>query len=251
MKAAAILVIYPGLGNPSDGSSSAATCNNLFRGMRIDLAAGQDSFRAEAQDMLSRPAKSWIGSAFAANLALAVLILGTRGADVHGTDTALFATGRVAFLWFWPAYAGGALTTLFGARFLPLKQHGREFGLAFAAALLVHLALVGWRCWIGAVPAADVFVRFGAAAGFTFLLALFSFGNLTVMLGPKAWLFMRMIGMNYILYAFLSDFTQNPLRGGIGHLIAYLPFALMAVVALLLQLAAWTRLRFAQTTAGL
>jgi hypothetical protein len=216
-----------------------------------DLAAAQEPFRTEAQDMRSRPAKSWVGLAFAANLVLAAIILAARGADAPGTNAALFATGRVAFLWFWPAYAGGALTTLFGARFLPLKQHGREFGLAFAAALLVHLALVAWRCWIGEVPPMDTFIRFGTAAAFTFLLALFSFGNLTAMLGPKAWQLLRTIGMNYILYAFLSDFAQNPLQGGLWHLIAYLPFAVMATVALLLQLAAWgARLRSTQTTAG-
>jgi hypothetical protein len=201
--------------------------------------------------MRSRPAKSWIGLAFAANLVLAAIILAARGADAHGTNAALFVTGRGAFLWFWPAYAGAALTTLFGARFLPLKQHGREFGLAFAAALLVHLALVAWRCWIGAVPPVDIFIRFGIAAAFTYLLALFSFGNLIAMLGPKAWQLLRTIGMNYILYAFLSDFAQNPFQGGIRHLIEYLPFAVMATVALLLQLAAWgVRLRSTQTTAG-
>jgi len=201
--------------------------------------------------MRSRPAKSWIGLAFAANLVLAAIILVARGADAHGTDAALFATGRIAFLWFWPAYVGGALTTLFGATFLPLKQHGREFGLAFAAALLVHLALVGWRCWIGAVPPVGVFIRFGPAAALTFLLALFSFGNLAAMLGPKGWQLLRTIGMNYILYVFLYDFTQNPLHGGITRLILYLPFIAMAAAAALLQLAAWgVRVRSTQTTVG-
>ena len=101
--------------------------------------------------MRSRPA-AWMGAAFAANLFLAAIILVARGTGVHGIETALRATARVSFLWFWVAYAGGALATLFGAAFLPLRQHGREFGLAFAAALLVHLILVGWLCWIGAAP---------------------------------------------------------------------------------------------------
>jgi len=189
--------------------------------------------------MRSRPAKWWVGAACAANLLLAAIILVARGTDVDGTNAALFATGRVAFLWFWAAYAGGALTTLLGATFLPLKQRGREFGLAFAAALLVHLALVSWRCWIGAVPSVDIFIRFGTAAAFTMLLALFSFGNLHTLLGPKGWQLLRTIGMNYILYAFLSDFAQNPLNGGIWRLVAYLPFTVMAIAAALLQLTAW------------
>ena len=189
--------------------------------------------------MRSRPAEWWMGAAFGANLLLSAIILAARGAGVHGTEAALFATGRVAFLWFWAAYAGGALTTLFGAAFLPLKQRGREFGLAFAAALLVHLALVSWLCWIGAAPPIDIFIRFGTAAAFTFLLALFSFGNLHAVLGPKGWQLLRIIGMNYILYAFLSDFLQNPLHGGVRRVVEYLPFTVMAIVAPLLRLAAW------------
>jgi hypothetical protein len=193
----------------------------------------------EVYSMRSRPAELWIGAALGTSLFLSAIILVVRGADVRGTEVALFATGRVAFLWFWAAYAGGALTTLFGAAFLPLKQRGREFGLAFAAALLVHLALVGWLCWNWRTPPIDVFIRFGTAAAFTLLLALFSFGNLHAVLGPKGWQLLRIIGMNYILYAFLYDFMQNPLHGGVRRLVLYLPFAVMAIVAPLLRLAAW------------
>jgi hypothetical protein len=183
-------------------------------------------------------------TAIAANLLLAAIILVARGAGVHGTKTALAATARVAFLWFWVAYAGGALTTLFGATFLPLKQHGREFGLAFAAALLIHLCLVAWLCWIGAAPQIGVFIVFGTAAAFTFLLALFSFGNLHAVLGPRWWWLLRIVGMNFILYAFLKDFMHGPLHGvGIKHVVEYLPFTTMAAAAPLLRIAAWVRAR--------
>jgi hypothetical protein len=170
---------------------------------------------------------------------LATIILITRGAGVHGTQTALAATARVSFLWFWAAYVGGALTILFAPAFLLLKQQGRELGLAFAAALLVHLMLVSWLCWIGAVPGAGVFMFFGTAAGFTFLLAVFSFGNLHEVLGAKWWHLLRLIGMNFILYAFLTDFMQNPLHGGVKHVVEYLPFVVMGVAAPLLRVAAW------------
>jgi hypothetical protein len=78
--------------------------------------------------------------ALATTLFLATIILVTRGAGVHGTQTALAVTARVSFLWFWAAYAGGALTTLFGPAFLQLEWHGRELGLAFAPALFIS-------CW--------------------------------------------------------------------------------------------------------
>jgi len=194
--------------------------------------------------MQSRPSSApWIGAALAANLILAAIILLLRGADAHGTENALQMTARVSFLWFWVAYAGGALVTLFGPTFLPFKQHAREFGLAFAAALLVHLMLVSWLCWIGEAPAAGVFLFFGSAASVTYLLAAFSFGNLHAVLGAWGWQLFRIVGMNFILYAFFVDFV-HPIHGGILHLAAYLPFAVMVVLAPLLRLAAWAmRLR--------
>jgi hypothetical protein len=151
-------------------------------------------------------------TALGANLLLAAIIIATRGAGISGTSLALDVTARMAFLWFWAAYTGGALSTLFGPAFLPLKRLGRELGLAFAAALLVHLALVAWRCWIGAAPSIDVFVFFGPVAALTFILALLSFGNLHTILGAKAWQLLRTIGMNVIFYAFLKDFMQDPLH---------------------------------------
>jgi hypothetical protein len=180
----------------------------------------------------------WIAVAVGANLVLTAIVLVALGADNHGTETALRITARVSFLWFWAAYAGGALTTLFGRAFLPLKQYGRELGLAFAAALLVHLSLVAWLCWIGAAPAVGVFVFFGTAAGFTYLLALCSFGDLHSMLGQRWWQLLRIVGMNFILYAFFKDFTQGGLLGGFWHAVAYVPFVVMAIAAPLLRIAA-------------
>ena len=180
-----------------------------------------------------------MGVAFVANLCLAAVIIVIRGADAHGTETALAATARVCFLWFWVAYAGGALANVFGPAFLPLKRHGRDFGLAFASALLVHLGLVGWLCLIGAAPEKGVFIFFGTAAAFTFLLAALSFGDLHKRLSPRGWQLLRIVGMNFILYAFLSDFMRNPLHGGTKQLVEYLPFTVMAILAPLLRLAAW------------
>jgi hypothetical protein len=182
---------------------------------------------------------TWIGLAFCAALGLAVAILAVRGVGAHGTNTALAATGRLSFLLFWPAYAGGAMAALFGAAFQPLRQHGREFGLAFASAHIVHLGLVGWLCYIGATPVVGVFVVFGIAAGWTYLLALFSFRSMHRMLDARTWWVLRTIGMNYILYAFATDFLRNPLSGGVRHMVEYVPFATLVVAAPLLRLAAF------------
>ena len=194
--------------------------------------------------MPPRSANWWIGSALGVNLSLALIILAVRGSDEHGTSLALAVTARVAFLWFFAAYAGGALATLFGPTFQPLKRLGRELGLAFASALLVHLVVVAWLCWIGATPPIGVFMFFGPVAVLTFVLALLSFGNLHTALGPKWWQLVRIIGMNVILYAFLMDFMKDPLHGGVRRLVEYVPFTAMAILAPLLRLSAWAlRLR--------
>jgi hypothetical protein len=191
--------------------------------------------------MRSRPAADfWMGSAFGTAFILAAVVLAVLGAGERGTNAALAATARLSFLLFWAAYAGGALTTLFGAMFQPLKRRAREFGLAFAAAHLVHIGLVGWLCWIGSAPAVPVFLFFGVALIFTYLLALFSIGNLQQALGPRWWWLLRTVGMNYIAYAFFVDFMKYPLHGGIKHVVEYLPFVILAIVGPFLRLAAWT-----------
>jgi hypothetical protein len=129
----------------------------------------------------------WMGSAFCAALALAALVLEALGPGVHGTTVALQVTARFSFLLFWPAYAAGAMATLFGPAFEPLKRRGREFGLAFASAHLVHLGLVAWLTSIGAAPALGVFLFFGLAALWTYLFALFSIPRLQKALGSKGW----------------------------------------------------------------
>ena len=99
----------------------------------------------------------WIAMAFFAPLGLAIGILASFGDEQRGVSIALQATARLAFLFFWPAYVGGALTFLFGDLFLPIRRHARELGLAFAAALLVHLGLVVRLCAIGSPPSRETF----------------------------------------------------------------------------------------------
>jgi hypothetical protein len=183
----------------------------------------------------------WIGSALCAALALTGLVLAALGPGERGTHVALQVTARLSFLLFWPAYAGGALTALFGPVFQPLKQRARELGLAFAAAHLVHLGLVGWLSYIGAAPSRGAFIFFGIAALWAYLLALFSIGSLQRTLGPKGWWLLRTVGLNYIAYAFAVDFLRYPLLGDVKHSIGYLPFAILAVGGPMLCLAAFVQ----------
>jgi hypothetical protein len=189
---------------------------------------------------LARPsAAMWIGSAFCAALGLTALVLVTLGPGVRGTILALQLTARFSFLLFWSAYTASAMAALFGPAFEPLKHRVREFGLAFASAHLVHLALVAWLTYIGAAPPRGVFVFFGVAALWTYLLALFSIPRLQQSLGSKGWWFLRVVGLNFIAYAFAKDFLGYRQFGNIKYLAGYLPFAVLSVVGPLLCLAAF------------
>lgn len=171
----------------------------------------------------------WMASAFAAGAVLAAIALAVFGAGKHGTVVALQMTARFSFLIFWLAYAGGGLAVLLGPAAQPLQRHGRDFGLAFAAAHLVHVALVVWLCWIGGTPAREVFIFFLPPLATVYLLALFSIGSLQQRLGHTLWRVLRTVGMTYIAYAFGADFVGGPLGGDAKHIVMYSLFAVLSV----------------------
>jgi hypothetical protein len=187
----------------------------------------------------------WMGMAFGVSLALAAVILANEGIDAKSLRMALRVTARWSFLFFWAAYAGKAMATLFGPVFLPLARRGREFGLAYAAAMLIHVGLVVWLYQLTSrAPLSGNSLRFFVLGIFwTYLLALFSFGRLVEAVGPMGWRILRLAGLNYILLAFASDFIPTVIGHGTGRygtwrLVAYIPFAAMSVAAPLLVLAA-------------
>ena len=83
--------------------------------------------------MRSRPAADlWMGLAFGADLVLAAVVLAVLGDGERGTTPRRPDRDRAAVVSaFWTAYAGSALTALFGAAFQPLKQRARGFGDVF------------------------------------------------------------------------------------------------------------------------
>ena len=172
----------------------------------------------------------------AAALATAILLL--CGAGPRGVDKALDATARLAFVFFLPAYVGGSLVTVFGLSFLLLAKHGRDLGLAFASVEIVHLGLVARLCTIGAAPGRSTFILFGAAAFFVFLLAILSFKAFRRLLHPSFWWAVRLIGMNFIAYAFYVDLSRNAFAGGMVHNLYYAPFLLSLISVFLLKLVA-------------
>jgi hypothetical protein len=180
------------------------------------------------------PVLQGMAAAFAVALVIAAAVRAQYGTDWRATNTALQMTARFSFLLFWLAYAGGGLAVLMGP-FAPLtaqslRQHGRDFGLSFAAAHLVHIGLVGWLIWIGAPPHRDVFVFFVPPLVVVYLLALFSLPVLQAWLGRGPWAVLRTVGLTYIAYAFATDFLGDPFSVEPVHLILYSPFALLSVL---------------------
>ena len=182
----------------------------------------------------------WMGAGFGAALAITVVTLMLHGTDNKSTRLALELTARFSFVLFWLAYAGGAIAALF--RVDALAGRGREFGLAFAAAHLVHIGLVIWLgILMGRVPlSGGLLIFFMVGLAFTYLLAFLSFGGARA-LGPL-WKPLRFVGMNYILIAFARDFVlpvlyPKPTQYNVAHFAAYAPFAAACVAAPLLVLA--------------
>jgi hypothetical protein len=189
----------------------------------------------------------WIGVALGMALVSACLILGMGGIGEKSTRLALEVTARWSFILFWLAYTGNALAQLSGWE--GIGGHAREFGLSFAAAHLVHVALVIWLSYLlGRIALSGGLLLFFAVGLFwVYLLAALSFGGARAM-GRQAWRITRFVGMNYILIAFGRDFMlpilhPKPAQHTLAHFLAYAPFAALSVAAPLLVLAVSLRPR--------
>src|SRR5215472_3322448 len=129
----------------------------------------------------------WMLTAFAVALVIAVASLTLRGSGEEGTLLGLRLTARWSYLWFWSAYTAAAWATVLGPRLRPVAMHARDFGLAFAAAHLVHVGLVVWLYQIAEhPPGRGTLEFFGVAVFFTYLLALLSFRRFAGWLSPRA-----------------------------------------------------------------
>lgn len=183
----------------------------------------------------------WMGGAFLVGLIIALITLLHFGSGDRGTRIALQLTARWSYGFFSLAYLGGPLVTIFGSRFQPLARRGRELGLAFASAHLTHAGLVVWIYHISRTPPIGVFgaIFFSIALGFTYLLALLSIPTLAARLPRWLWRAILIVGMEFIAYAFLTDFLGHHFGHGLEDVIFYLPFTMVAVAAALLRITAY------------
>jgi hypothetical protein len=196
-------------------------------------------------DPAGRPheAAGWVLTGTGVALTLAAAAVADKGFDRAGLELGLRLTARVAFLAFWPAYSASALVKLFGGRLEPLRRRARALGLTFAAVMAVHLGLVVGICAIRAPPPARVFIIFGPGVAFILALAGASVRSISQAISPQGWWILRNVGMNYLAFDFLVDFTDSePLSSAMG-LVEYVPFAALAAAGPALRLAAYLKQR--------
>jgi hypothetical protein len=189
----------------------------------------------------------WMVAAFCAALTLAAVVLAGMGTGEKGTIAALRMTARLSFLLFWLAYAGGAMATLFGPAFAILARHGRDFGLGFAAAHLVHIGLIVWLYRVSANPPAltSWFIQFEIIGlVWIYVLAALSVERLRTAFSPNLRRLLYAIGLEYIALVFFFNFVVLPILTGAAHpiqIFSYLPFSVLIVVGPILRWAAMAR----------
>ena len=176
------------------------------------------------------PITAWMGAAFLIALALALIVLAIFGAGGQGIEQALRITGRWSFLLFWLAYVGGAMAKLWKLQLGGLVHCGRELGLAFASAQLVHVGLVLWLLHITTGPVGSM-LFFWIGVLCTYLLSLFSLPRFRDALGLRFWWAFRLFALEYIALVFADDFILIPLQatGFRSYPVSYVPFAILLV----------------------
>lgn len=185
---------------------------------------------------------AWMLWALAGALVIGGAALALRGGAAEGTVLGLRLTARWSYLWFWLAYTAGAWAALLGPRFHAAAARARDFGLAYAAAHLVHVALVAWLYRIAEhPPGVRTLAFFGVAVFFTYLLALLSFRRPAAWLPPRALTVVRSVGVEYIALAFFVDFARDPFRVSLEHALGYGVFLALGVLGYALRVAAVVR----------
>jgi hypothetical protein len=180
---------------------------------------------------------AWMGGAFCSALAVGIIVLALLGRGGRGVTYATESVARVAFVFFWLAYTGGALAAFFGSRLEGIARRRRELGLAFAAALLVHLAFVAWLFHISyrRPVSNEVIFYFSIGALWVYALVIISVKRLREFMGPIAWRLFNALGLEYVAVLFLRDFVLLPLQYGTRSPLFYLPFAILSIAGPVLR----------------
>lgn len=162
---------------------------------------------------------------------------------MRGVTAGLRLTARLGFAWFWLSYAGPPAVRLLSPGRAQGADPWRAFGLAFAATLAVHLALLAELCRLGHVPSLLTFAIFGSAAAWVAALALASFPPIARAIGPRVFRVVARIGMPWVLLAFADDFVRVRPRADAAYAAGYGVFLVLIVAAAGLRLVDGARQR--------
>jgi len=193
--------------------------------------------------MLGKSDTSWFTAGVILALGTGLIVVMICGAREGGISVATRSVARLAFVFFWLTYAGGALATIFGSLLAGLARYRRQLGLAFAGALLVHLSLVAWLFRVSArQPISSVgIVYFGLGALGTFALAISSWQRLRALWESRLWRIFSVIVLEYVAFLFFRDFVLLPLQFRVVHPSEYLPFASLIIMGAVLRWLAGVR----------
>jgi hypothetical protein len=206
---------------------------------RIESSSQQGGFGFHLLGWRRGTTLSFILAGFFTTLIFAAIVIITLGSGERGTVLALRVTARWSFVLFWLAYTGGAMARLFGSRLDRLARGGRELGLAFASAQLIHVALVLWLYHLATAPS-DAMTFFWLGIVCLYALALSSLPQIRNLFAPHTWRAFRTIAIEYIALVFAYDFILGPLRAGDGRYPwSYVPFGLMLIAGVCLRAAAF------------
>ncbi|MEM8769768.1 MAG: hypothetical protein AAGE43_20220 [Pseudomonadota bacterium] len=178
------------------------------------------------------------------SLALAGLALATQGPLEPGLQTALRWTGRVAFFVFLIPWLAAPLSVLApGAVAARLRAWRRRAGICFGAMQVVHLALIVWLFQVAAETPADAGTLVVGGTGLALALAMLwtSFDGPRRALDPVNWQRLHKAGVTLFSFIYFFDFVVVPIQE--QSLLAYLPFTLLTLGALLLRTLAFFRER--------
>jgi len=128
---------------------------------------------------------------------------------------------------------------LFGPRFGILARHGRDFGLAYASAQLVHVGVVAHLVSIsGRAIVASIMPFFAVGVVWTYVLALSSLGRLSNVFSSSFCRILRNIGLEYLALVFFADLVLLPIGDHTNRPFEYLPFSILIIVGPVLRMAA-------------
>jgi len=184
----------------------------------------------------------WMGLALLGGL-LWVLIAYSTAVPKDRFWVSMRWTARWSFAWFFLASWSAALGVLFGPRFRPFAARAREFGLAFASAHVVHVALVAIMLYGATTPfAREPLILFGIGVGVVYVMALITLSaRLRAILGPQGWRAFRIVGIEYINYAYYWDFRGRTFHKGAINFLIYAPFLVLTMAGPVVRAAAFIK----------